>query len=460
MDKSLKTPIVFVGTDNENTTAVTAILPDGSHVPKTENNIKAIAERFENGSIQSVAISIPQSAEEGYESPIEMVETVDNYDDFMKIAAPNGLLQDVITVPDTQLNALTGTVIGCKYVPAIYTETVQYPVIKSYSSFFPQINLIKAVDPQQTSAIEAKPSPALPEKERFNAAKAAERIMRTTQIVQHNNALYVYQGTYYKLFDMPALYRLIRNKLYDETTRNGKSNYIKDIARFILTDAASVEFAPESVRNKVMFKNCVFNLDSRNIERHSPQNYNLHALSASLVSCSNCDTPVFGKYIYDLANGDPLLIRRIWEVLGLLLCNDTKAKRIVVLAGEGDTGKSVFGDIVKEPIADQNVTSFSPQKLTDRFIGTSLVNSAVNICMDLPSTPIDAATAAMLKSLSGGDTVSGEIKYMSNFTFTYQGQLLFGTNYTLQLNYLDQAFAKRLQIKCVKLPQMKTTLFR
>lgn len=120
------------------------------------------------------------------------------------------------------------------------------------------------------------------------------------------------------------------------------------------------------------------------------------------------------------------------------------------MIGTGDTGKSLFGNIVKTMIEDENVTSFTIKQLNDRFSGATLVNSAVNICMDLPSVPIDATDAAMLKNLSGGDTVRGEIKYMSSFSYTYQGQLLFGTNYPLKLTYLDQAFADRLlMIPCL-----------
>ena len=123
--------------------------------------------------------------------------------------------------------------------------------------------------------------------------------------------------------------------------------------------------------------------------------------------------------------------------LGLLLSNDIKAKKIVLLLGKGNTGKSVFGSIVRELIADNNVTSFPPQKLKDRFIGTKLVNASANICMDLPSTVIDADTVAILKNLSGGDLMCGEQKYMSNFEYIFTGHLLFGSNYPVRLNYLE-----------------------
>lgn len=66
--------------------------------------------------------------------------------------------------------------------------------------------------------------------------------------------------------------------------------------------------------------------------------------------------------------------------------------------------------------------------------------------MDLPSSTIDSSAAAMLKKLSGGDLINGEIKYMSNFEYVYTGHLLFGSNYLPKINYNDPAFAERLLI--------------
>lgn len=449
MNESIKYPIISLCTGNESNFEQTIILPDGSRVPMTENNVRAIAQGLEDGSIPNVMIPIRQSAEDGYEHPIEPVEIADNCNDFIAIIAQNGPERKDNSVCESQLNTITGTVIDPVHMA--YSDNGHCPVVsatQNYNFISSQMNLVKAAElPRQTANTdESNPRSSPAEKERFNAAKAAERVMSKILFVQSNNALYVYHGTYYRLCDTLKLYKLIRDTLREETTRNGTPNYIKDIARFIQTDAMPVNFSNPDVENKVMFLNAVFNLDDQNLEQHSPNNFNTHALSVPFVPYNASNTLAFDKYICDLANRNPILIQRLWEALGLLLSNDIKAKRIVLLFGKGNAGKSVFGSIVRELIADKNVTSFTPQKLTDRFVGTSLVNSAVNICMDLPSVPIDASTAAILKNLSGGDTVSGEVKYMNSFNYVYQGQLLFGTNYPLKLTYLDQAFADRLLI--------------
>ncbi len=87
-------PIIDISTDNENTSVPTAILPDGSHAPMTESNINAIAQSFESSDISSVMVSVPQTPDDGYECPVEMVEKADTCDDFLKIVAKNGLSGD------------------------------------------------------------------------------------------------------------------------------------------------------------------------------------------------------------------------------------------------------------------------------------------------------------------------------------------------------------------------------
>lgn len=441
MDNKLISPIIMVNTDIENSSVPNIYLQDGTAAAITESNITAIMHGFENGSISNVKVPQAQLETEGYEFPIQMLDSIENIDDFKQNEYIRKLL-NYNSIPLMTVAEVTDKV-------PIDFANIQYQVYNRQNDNYSieSFNALKITNPpQKGEQCILKEAKSFQVKERFNAAKAAERIISIIPFIQYNNAVYLYTGTYYQLCESLKLYKLIRKTLIEETTCNGMHRYIKDIAKFIQTDSKSVDLINANIENKVMFSNCVFNLDTLRAEQHSPYYYNTHALSVPFVFSQNLAAPVFSKYVFELADGNKVLIRRIWEALGLLLSNDIKAKKIVVLVGKGNTGKSVFGNVVRELIADSNVTSFAPQKLTERFIGTSLVNSAVNICMDLPSVPIDPTTAAILKNLSGGDIVSGEIKYMNNFSYVYQGHLLFGSNYPIKLNYKDQAFAERLLI--------------
>lgn len=204
MDESIKNPIISLCTYNESIFKQTIILPDGSRALVTENNIKAISQGLESGLLSGVAISTPQFAEDGYEHPIELVKIADNRNDFMAIVTSNELKGEDNAVCKYQSNVVTGTVIDP--VPATYSGNDHYSMfsaIQNYNFNSPQMNFVKAAElPQQaTNTDESKPASPSAEKERFNAAKAAKRVMSKILFVQSNNAVYVFQGTYYKLCD-------------------------------------------------------------------------------------------------------------------------------------------------------------------------------------------------------------------------------------------------------------------
>lgn len=432
------------------------------------SQIKEVCDKLNNGDLSYVDVYDSGPVEKGYVNPIITKQQITNIDEFKvtierRMGITDNIAQSNLNETYDQLpaatsphNALQADVVypESKIIPideyttsnipanALYGHT---PVFQVYAPIA-QPNIIATENLNVTSIAPTKELETSLEKKPYNAAIEAQTFLKRVKIVNGNNGIYMYMGSYYKLLDKNELQKIIYKVLQCDIDAKGTYSYIDDIHKFVVASAASVNFERSNSENKVMFSNYILNLDTLQAAQHSPLNYNTHALSIPFVSFQNLNAPVFSKYVYDLAGGNQILIQRIWEALGLLLSNDIKAKKIVVLVGNGNTGKSVFGNVVRELIADGNVTSFAPQRLTERFIGASLVNSAVNICMDLPSVPIDPATAAILKNLSGGDIVNGEIKYMNNFSYIYQGHLLFGSNYPIRLNYKDQAFAERLLI--------------
>lgn len=426
--------------------------------------IQKICEELNSGTLSYIDVYDKGSFVEGYGQPIEMHQRLSISAELIAMYGKRiaNTFQYPLNVPcsDTEI---TPEHLPEKAVPAeIVQADIVYPKSQVVSNlkYTPQIIAANNLADKPTASVQAftlnsqnimanlvpaKPTASSQKESPPNAALEAKRFLNCVRIVSCSGGIYMYTGTYYKLLDKLNLQKMICKVLHEDIAEKGTFSYVEDIYRFVVTSAESLNFEKLTVENKIMFDGCVLNLDTLRTEPHNPHNCNVHALSVSYVPYDR-PTPVFDKYIYDLSDGDEILICRLWEALGMLISNDVKAKRIVILFGKGNTGKSVFGHIVRELIADDAVTSFTPQKLTDRFVGTSLVNSAVNICMDLPSVPIDASTAAILKNLSGGDTVSGEVKYMNSFNYVYQGQLLFGTNYPLKLTYLDQAFADRLLI--------------
>lgn len=141
---------------------------------------------------------------------------------------------------------------------------------------------------------------------------------------------------------------------------------------------------------------------------------------------------------------NPVCIKRAWQALGYALVPDNRAKRFIVMQGVGDSGKSVFGNLISaffDPSAVANVDIF---KFRERFATAELVDKRVNISMDLPAGNLSDQAVGMLKKITGGDAVTVEEKYHSPRSAVINATLIFGTNHELRLWEFDEAFANRV----------------
>lgn len=265
-------------------------------------------------------------------------------------------------------------------------------------------------------------------------------------ICLYKKGLYMYNGKNYDLLVAEDISRFCLNE-YESLDPSVK--LIADIARLTRLKSKEIEYINyKKFQNIVVFDNCVFNFMTKEICQHSEQYFITHALNIPLVYDS-LDCPIFKKFISNMAGGDQTLYMRLLEATGYILSNDCLAKRFVALVGPGNTGKSAYGELIKAFFHSKNITSYSPQDLSGQFVGATLSTAALNICMDVPCIPLDPASVAKLKAMTGRDDIQGEIKFLDAFSYIYTGKFLFGLNDDIRITYNDPAFFDRvLYIPC------------
>lgn len=287
-------------------------------------------------------------------------------------------------------------------------------------------------------------------RKKANPSILGKQLIKKHNIIAYDSAVYRWTGYYYQLLNASALKRLCMSEFESVFHETGDAHILNSMLNLIPPMSMDGKKHLCPANDLVVFNNGVYFLHMQTFENDQarlnviPHYFIKHAIEANFVSDLSC--PFFDKYLYDLSSGNPRLIKRFWQALGLLLSSDVKAKRIVALIGVGGSGKSTFGDVVKFLIKDENVTAFTPKELLGRFNGERLANSAVNICMDLPNIPFDEDIVGRIKGLSGGDIVTGEMKYLSTFNYVFNGHLLFGSNYPIKITYDDEAFYRRMLI--------------
>ncbi|RLJ02728.1 MAG: hypothetical protein DRP11_02670, partial [Candidatus Aenigmatarchaeota archaeon] len=115
------------------------------------------------------------------------------------------------------------------------------------------------------------------------------------------------------------------------------------------------------------------------------------------------------------------------EFVGYCLYRQYHIHKALMLVGGGSNGKSTFIKLVQRLLGRDNVANRSLQELVeDRFAAADLFGKLANLFYDLPSAALTDTGA--FKGLTGGDTVKGEKKFKSAFSFDNYAKLIFSAN--------------------------------
>ena len=155
-------------------------------------------------------------------------------------------------------------------------------------------------------------------------------------------------------------------------------------------------------------------------------------------------TPTADYFFSRVTNSDPMLIQRIYEMIGYLLVPDTHAKSFFLLQGVPNSGKSVLGRFIEGFFPKQCVTALDISRLSGQFLPKSLATSRLNLSMDLPDGLLSKKAVAMLKMLTGDDLVTLEVKYKEARPYRGQCKFLFSINGKLKMYGRDTAFWDRI----------------
>lgn len=137
--------------------------------------------------------------------------------------------------------------------------------------------------------------------------------------------------------------------------------------------------------------------------------------------------------------------KMFWQYAGYCMCTDTSQQKMLILTGNGGTGKSVLIDLIQDLVGIKNCCSVSLQDLNKRFYATNLFGKLLNACGDIPVGIIDKTD--VVKKVVGEDALLFEKKGKDPSLFYSHAKLLFSCN-NVPKNVEDKsdAFYRRLLI--------------
>lgn len=192
-----------------------------------------------------------------------------------------------------------------------------------------------------------------------------------------------------------------------------------------VTDLSDVEENDfNSDENIINFQNGILDLQTMDLKEHSPQ-----YLSTIQIPCAyNPDltwdnAPVFKKYLADLLGDDEDTKTFLLQFLGAIISNvyGWRYKKMLLLVGDGDTGKSQLRELAMELVGKENCVSIELKRLGERFGSSALYGKRLAGSGDLGF--VELPEVNIIKQLTGGDELYAEFKGKDSFTFRYDGFL-------------------------------------
>jgi len=185
-------------------------------------------------------------------------------------------------------------------------------------------------------------------------------------------------------------------------------------------------------------KNGLLNLKTGELKPHTPEF--LSTVRIPVKYDPNADCPKIKKFLSEIVpeNESPLLE----EIAGYCLYKQYFIKKMIMLVGSGDNGKTTFLNLITALLGKENCSNIAIHELeSNRFASSCLYGKLANIYPDLPATTL--RTTGKLKALTGGDRIHAEKKFKNTFSFENYAKLLFSAN-TVPMTYdSTEAFFER-----------------
>ena len=287
-------------------------------------------------------------------------------------------------------------------------------------------------------------------------AEIAEHIIQTEYIICVRGVMYLYQNGAYRVDnDGNFIKNIIQSLIYKEFQNSHTINRIYNLIAMqscIQKSYADVNKYPSSWIN---FKNGMLNVENMELLPHDPKYYSMNQIPHDFKQIYKQDLHKYPHSQHFLKTSlDVPDIDTIFQYMGICMTHSTAYQIFLLLKGEGANGKSVLIDMFHAVIGEQNISSLSMEKLTQRFFSSQLLFKLCNTCADISKITID--DDAELKKIIGSDVIQAEFKGKDSFTFRPYAKMLFSANRFPYVDDKSEGFKRRLRVvEMNKKPQQK-----
>lgn len=190
-------------------------------------------------------------------------------------------------------------------------------------------------------------------------------------------------------------------------------------------------------KEEIPLKNGILNANTKELRHHSPQHYLTWHLNYDYDPTATCE-PI-KNWLNETMGEITELVNLILCFLKCLILCQTQYQKYLEISGPGGTGKSTFLKLITLLIGESNTFSTSLTRLNNRFETYHLMNKRLTIVPDAEASY--SGNIETLKTLTGEDLISSEIKFGGRVAFVYKGLVIVAGN--TSMSHADSAINRR-----------------
>lgn len=272
--------------------------------------------------------------------------------------------------------------------------------------------------------------------------ECSKRLLNKVRIINYDEKLYFFNGKCYDSVGKYDIAKLYREKVDDKMGSTSSMYNIFQLKDFMLSDTSIYVENTDYNLHLAVLNNGIYDVEKQQIFHHTSDIMAFSYINADFVDNPYC--PNFDKFLKNVFQNDPVLVERMWQILGYLFMQTNEAKSFFLMGEAPDSGKSLLGNFIQSLYPKQYVSNVPLHDFNTRFGPVRLVDSAINISLDLPAAKLNDSAVSKIKMLTGGDYINVEEKCEPIFKYRNRAKLLFASNSPISLTEEDDAFWNRL----------------
>lgn len=276
-------------------------------------------------------------------------------------------------------------------------------------------------------------------------SEIAEAIMKALHIKRVDTKPYFYKDITWKPLDAKSQ---LRSAAYDfipchRSLNDSQWGEIYKIITSRIEECPVLELLDPTIHHMVCFKNGVYDVLEDKMLPHSHKYPFNTFIDFDFKPDRRNYSEIFNAYLDTSSQDNDHVKKRMLQFMGNCCSNIPPLKKIALVMGEPNSGKSTYGNIIKTIVGQANTESFDFEHLT-RFSSYPFVGKMLGLSTDMSNKRVSESAASWLKKMTGGDTVLAEKKHGDGFSYVSKCRFILASNY--YPNFADKALEDRMLV--------------